>query len=157
LSGGQKQRIALARALIKQPSLLLLDEATSALDSVNEKIVQEALDRACKGTNKLPFLPYHVLLFIDRTTVIIAHRLTTIQNADHIYVLEKGRVIEQGTHKTLMANEESKYKEMFRTQLIEEHKGDADKRTIEQVVNGVDTEISKSSCYKVKPQTYFSR
>ncbi|CAF4137845.1 unnamed protein product [Rotaria sp. Silwood2] len=86
LSGGEKQRIALARALVKQPTFLLLDETTSALDNVNEKIVQEAIDRACRG----------------RTTIVIAHRLTTIRNSHQIYVLDNGGVIEQGTHETLM-------------------------------------------------------
>ncbi|CAF3853103.1 unnamed protein product [Rotaria sordida] len=102
LSGGEKQRIALARALVKQPTLLLLDEATSALDNASEKIVQEALDRACQG----------------RTTIVIAHRLTTIENVHHIYVLDSGSVIEQGTHEILMAQEGGKYKEMIKNQQI---------------------------------------
>ncbi|CAF3344673.1 unnamed protein product, partial [Rotaria sp. Silwood2] len=102
LSGGEKQRIALARALVKQPTFLLLDEATSALDNVNERIVQEALDRACKG----------------RTTIVIAHRLTTIQNAHHIYVLDNGTVIEQGTHETLIAKEGGKYQGMVKRSQI---------------------------------------
>ncbi|CAF3650315.1 unnamed protein product, partial [Rotaria sordida] len=103
LSGGEKQRIALARALVKQPTFLLLDEATSALDNVSEKIVQEALNRACK----------------DRTTIVIAHRLTTIQNAHQIYVLDNGSVIEQGTHETLMAKEGGKYQAMVKRQQME--------------------------------------
>ena len=99
LSGGQRQRIAIARALIKDAPLLFLDEATSALDSASEQVVQEALDR----------------LMADRTTLVVAHRLSTVVNADCICVISSGRVVESGNHATLLARG-GIYADLFSTQ-----------------------------------------
>jgi ABC-type multidrug transport system fused ATPase/permease subunit len=100
LSGGQRQRIAIARAVLKNPTILILDEATSSLDSESERLVQEALEKLMKG----------------RTSVVIAHRLATVRKADKIIVLESGRIVEQGTHAELLSNENGLYKTLTELQ-----------------------------------------
>ena len=102
LSGGERQRIAIARALLKNPKVLVLDEATSALDNQSEMLIQDALEKLMAG----------------RTTFIIAHRLSTVHNADKIIVLNKGKIVESGTHKELMANE-GLYHHLYTMRLIE--------------------------------------
>ena len=99
LSGGQKQRISIARVFLKDPAILILDEATSALDNTTELLIQQALDDLCKG----------------RTSIVVAHRLSTVRNADEIAVILDGKVIEQGTHDQLMARG-GKYKELYELQ-----------------------------------------
>jgi ABC-type multidrug transport system fused ATPase/permease subunit len=100
LSGGQRQRIAIARAVLKNPKILILDEATSSLDSESERLVQEALEK----------------LMQCRTSVVIAHRLSTVRNADRIIVLDSGSIVEQGTHSELLSNENGLYKTLTELQ-----------------------------------------
>lgn len=100
LSGGQKQRVAIARAVLRNPAVLLLDEATSALDVEAERVVQQALDRVTR----------------NRTTVVVAHRLSTIQNADVISVVHEGKIVEQGTHSSLVENKSGAYYKLINLQ-----------------------------------------
>ena len=102
LSGGQKQRLSIARVFLKDPAILILDEATSALDNTTEVLIQKSLDELCVG----------------RTTIVVAHRLSTVRNADEIAVITEGKVTEQGTHETLMAKG-GIYKDLYSLQFRE--------------------------------------
>ena len=102
LSGGQKQRLSIARVFLKDPAILILDEATSALDNTTEVLIQEALDELCRG----------------RTTLVVAHRLSTIRNADEIAVVLDGKIAERGTHEELMAKDGT-YKKLYSLQFRE--------------------------------------
>ena len=100
LSGGQKQRLSIARVFLKNPSILILDEATSALDNTTEILIQQALDELCVG----------------RTTIVVAHRLSTVKNADEIVVVNKGQILEQGSHDSLVEKENGIYKRLYELQ-----------------------------------------
>lgn len=100
LSGGQKQRLSIARVFLKNPSILILDEATSALDNATEALIQASLDELLKG----------------RTTIVVAHRLSTIKNADLIFVIDNGTILESGTHEELLAIDAGEYKKLYETQ-----------------------------------------
>ncbi|KAI3946857.1 hypothetical protein MKW98_003420 [Papaver atlanticum] len=113
LSGGQKQRIAIARAILKNPRILLLDEATSALDAESERVVQEALDR----------------VMVNRTTVIVAHRLTTVRNADTIAVIHRGKIVEKGSHMELLKDSEGAYCQLTRLQEVNKELGNGNMKS----------------------------
>ncbi len=100
LSGGERQRISIARAILNNPALLILDEATSSVDTETEKLIQDALDR----------------LVSHRTTIAIAHRLSTLRKAKRLIILDKGKIIEQGTHEELAAKEDGLYSKLLRMQ-----------------------------------------
>jgi ATP-binding cassette subfamily B protein/subfamily B ATP-binding cassette protein MsbA len=109
LSVGEKQRLSIARALLKNPPILLLDEATASVDTETERLIQEALER----------------LMVNRTSFVIAHRLSTVRHADRIYVMNLGEVVEQGTHAELLA-QGGLYAELCRTAFLDENEGKAE-------------------------------
>ncbi|XP_051225570.1 ABC transporter B family member 11 [Lolium perenne] len=128
LSGGQKQRIAIARAIIKNPKILLLDEATSALDVESERIVQEALNR----------------IMVDRTTLVVAHRLTTVRNADCISVVQQGKIVEQGTHDELVLNPDGPYSQLIRLQESREEEQKIDRRRLDPMSKNTSLSLNRS-------------
>uniref|UniRef100_A0A1I7ULB4 ABC-type xenobiotic transporter n=1 Tax=Caenorhabditis tropicalis TaxID=1561998 RepID=A0A1I7ULB4_9PELO len=128
LSGGQKQRIAIARALIKNPKILLLDEATSALDTEAEREVQAALDQAQAG----------------RTTIIVAHRLSTIRNVDRIFVFKAGLIVETGTHEELM-NKQGIFYDMTQAQVVRQQQKEAERDLEDTVSESAHSHLSRKS------------
>ena len=104
LSSGQRQLIAFLRAYVSNPSILVLDEATSSVDSYSEQLIQKAINKITKG----------------RTSIIIAHRLATIKKADQIIVMEKGHIVEKGTHNSLLQKENGYYKNLYEVQFMAE-------------------------------------
>jgi len=106
LSGGQRQRIAIARVFLKDPAVVVLDEATSSLDSESERLVEEAMEE----------------LLVQRSTLIIAHRLSTVRRADRVVVLDRGRIVEEGTHDALLARDGT-YARLYRGQFRDELAG----------------------------------
>lgn len=150
LSGGQRQRLAIARSIVRKPSILILDEATSAIDVRGERIVQAALDRAAK----------------DRTTITIAHRLSTIKKADRIIVLKKGKVAESGTHDSLMTIEGGVYSGLVHAQSLslgeptgagDESVETEDKPTLANVTSIAASEVDTSTeASKDKARNFFT-
>ncbi|KAK8588140.1 hypothetical protein V6N13_087088 [Hibiscus sabdariffa] len=146
LSGGQKQRVAIARAILKNPRILLLDEATSALDAESERVVQEALDR----------------IMGNRTTVIVAHRLSTIRNADTIAVIHQGKMVEKGSHSELLKDPEGAYSQLIRLQEVNkqsEHVADTSDFTSESfgqssLKKSLKQSISRGSSRNSSPNSF---
>ncbi|XP_022850781.1 ABC transporter B family member 4-like isoform X2 [Olea europaea var. sylvestris] len=137
LSGGQKQRVSIARAILKDPRILLLDEATSALDAESERIVQEALDR----------------IMINRTTVVVAHRLSTIRNANMIAVIHQGKMVEKGTHFDLLQDSEGAYSQLIRLQDINK---DSDQHVDEKDKSDITLESGRQSSQRMSFQRSIS-
>ncbi|KAJ4968523.1 hypothetical protein NE237_015224 [Protea cynaroides] len=138
LSGGQKQRVAIARAILKDPRILLLDEATSALDAESERIVQEALDR----------------VMINRTTVIVAHRLSTVRNADMIAVIHRGKLVEKGSHSELVKDPEGAYSQLIR---LQEMKPELENTTNDQDKSEITVDSARQSSQRISIPRSISR